>query len=68
MKISCIQFNMKAAAPDINFMLIKEKIEQTAKEEKPDCIVLPETWNTGFFRGKTLGNCQIRTAAEQKLR
>lgn len=48
MKISCIQMDMLFASPDENFKRAAELIEKAAKES-PDVIVLPETWNTGFF-------------------
>ena len=48
MKISCIQMDMTFSAPDENFDLAKTLIRK-AVQEKPDVVVLPETWNTGFF-------------------
>lgn len=48
MKITCIQMDMTFAAPEANF----EKAERLiceAMRQQPDVIVLPETWNTGFF-------------------
>ena len=50
MKISCIQMNMRLGDTEYNFRaaeeLIKNELEQN---EDTDVIVLPETWNTGFF-------------------
>lgn len=48
MKVSAIQMDMEFAAPEKNFKKAEELIRVAAKE-KPDTIVLPETWNTGFF-------------------
>ena len=48
MKISCIQMNMRLAAPDENFDAAKRLIEK-ACADGCDVCVLPETWNTGFF-------------------
>ncbi|MDO4487968.1 MAG: carbon-nitrogen family hydrolase [Eubacteriales bacterium] len=48
MKITCIQMDMIFEKPDENF----EKAEcliRKAASEGPDVIVLPETWNTGFY-------------------
>ena len=53
MKITCIQMDMKFAEPDANFARAKELIEE-AMENSPDVIVLPETWNTGFFPKENL--------------
>lgn len=39
--------NVRAAAPERNFTRAEELIRRAARE-KPDVIVLPETWNTGF--------------------
>lgn len=48
MKISCVQMNMTFAQPEENFQRAERLVRQAA-QEKPDVIVLPETWNTGFF-------------------
>ena len=48
MKVTCIQMNMLPGQPDENFRLAAQLIEE-AMAEKPDVLVLPETWNTGFF-------------------
>ena len=47
MKISAIQMDMELNNPDRNFKKAKELIEE-AMGQKPDTIVLPETWNVGF--------------------
>ena len=48
MKISCLQMDMALARPEENFAHARELITR-AMAEKPDLILLPETWNTGFF-------------------
>ena len=48
MKLALIQMNMALGKPDENFARAKELILK-ANEGKPDVILLPETWNTGFF-------------------
>ena len=48
MKVTCIQMNMLPGQPDENFRIAAQLIEE-AMAEKPDVLVLPETWNTGFF-------------------
>ena len=48
MKVACMQMDMKFGCPEINF-LHAEKLICEAVKEQPDVLVLPETWNTGFF-------------------
>ena len=48
MKVTCLQMNMLLAEPDHNFAHAAEMICK-AMEDAPDVLVLPETWNTGFF-------------------
>ena len=48
MKVTCIQMDMLLSQPDKNFAHAQELIRK-AMAEKPDVLVLPETWNTGFF-------------------
>ena len=47
MRVSCIQMNVAAGKPEINFARAETLLRKAAKK-KPDVIVLPETWNTGF--------------------
>lgn len=54
MKISCIQMDMLFARPDENFAKAKALIGRAVRECNPDTVVLPETWNTGFFPKKNL--------------
>ncbi len=53
MKISVIQMKMKFADPAYNFAHAEELIRHVALE-KPDVVLLPETWNTGFFPPENL--------------
>ena len=48
MKVTCIQMDMLFGELERNYRHGKALIEQ-AMEDKPDVIVLPETWTTGFF-------------------
>ena len=48
MKITCIQMDMAFCRPEENFLRVSELIQKAA-ENQPDVIVLPETWNTGFY-------------------
>ena len=47
MKFSCIQMNMTFSDPDGNFDRAEQLIAQAAAGS--DVLVLPETWNAGFF-------------------
>jgi len=49
MKISCIQMDMRLGESEWNFTRAEELVRKAAKEEQSDVILLPETWNTGFF-------------------
>ncbi|MBQ3252240.1 MAG: carbon-nitrogen family hydrolase [Oscillospiraceae bacterium] len=48
MKVTCLQMQTPYRQPETNFAHAEELIRQ-AMAEKPDVIVLPETWNTGFY-------------------
>lgn len=47
MKISCIQMRVVCANTDANFARVSALIQRAARK-KPDVILLPELWNTGF--------------------
>lgn len=53
MKVTCLQMDMILAAPEENFSHAAQLIE-AAMEGSPDVLVLPETWNTGFFPKENL--------------
>ena len=48
MKVTCLQMNMALGKVEENFAHAQDLIRQAMKEQ-PDVLVLPETWNTGFF-------------------
>ena len=48
MRVSCLQMNMRLGFPAENFAHATDLIH-AAMVAKPDVLVLPETWNTGFF-------------------
>lgn len=49
MKISCIQMDMRLGEVDYNFAHAQTLIREAADMSHPDTVVLPETWNTGYF-------------------
>lgn len=52
-KIAIIQMNSILADPEQNFKKAETLLKQTVVSE-PDIIVLPETWNVGFFPKENL--------------
>lgn len=46
-KIACIQMDIAFGQPEINYQIAEQLIEQ-AIQSKPDLIVLPELWTTGY--------------------
>lgn len=56
MNISCIQMDMRFNDPDYNFAHAEGLVRAAVSSEHPDVVVLPETWNTGFFP-KDLASC-----------
>ncbi len=67
MKISCVQMDMALGKPEENFKLAEKLILQAA-EGKPDVIVLPETWNVGFFPKEHLAELSDRDCIAVKER
>lgn len=53
MKVSCIQMDMDFCSPEKNYKKVELLIVDALKN-KPDVIVLPEMWNTGFFPRENL--------------
>lgn len=53
MRITNIQMDMALAKPNENFKKAENLIREASKEN-PDVIVLPETFNTGFFPHENL--------------
>ncbi|HWQ42031.1 MAG TPA: carbon-nitrogen family hydrolase [Desulfosporosinus sp.] len=48
LKVAVIQMDVVLGEPDANFIKM-EKLVREAAHSKPDVVVLPETWNTGYF-------------------
>lgn len=65
MKVSCLQMNMELGETAKNFIIAKRLISEAMKE-KPDVLVLPETWNTGFFPKDNLTELSCKNGAEVK--
>ena len=65
MKISCIQMDMRLREADYNFSHAEELVRAAVQAERPDTVVLPETWNTGFFP-KELESCADRDGERTK--
>ena len=53
MKAACLQMDMLLGKPEENFSHAAELVKRAMKD-KPDVLVLPETWNTGFFPRENL--------------
>ena len=66
MRISCIQMNMRAGAPEENFVRAETLVRQTAARERSDVILLPETWNSGFAPGRIGAECADSDGAKTR--
>lgn len=66
MKISCVQMDMRLGDVEYNFAHAQELIRKAVARDGPDVVVLPETWNTGFFP-KDLNPCADRDGERTKL-
>ncbi|WP_191561981.1 carbon-nitrogen family hydrolase [Metabacillus idriensis] len=47
-KVTCLQIDLAFGEPKANAETVKKEIEKIVKTEKPDVIVLPELWTTGY--------------------
>jgi len=65
MKITCLQMDMRFKKPEENFARAAALIEAAAAE-KSDVMVLPETWNTGFFPKEDLAALSDRDGERVK--
>ena len=65
MKVACLQMDMLLAKPEENFSHAAQLVAK-AMEESPDVLVLPETWNTGFFPKENLEDCCDRDGQQVK--
>lgn len=66
MKVSCLQMNMKLGLPEENLVHAEQLISE-AMTEKPDLLVLPETWNTGFFPKENLAELSCKDGDAVKV-
>ncbi|MFA9557119.1 carbon-nitrogen family hydrolase [Evansella sp. AB-rgal1] len=48
LKISLIQMDISFGNPTKNFSYVEQKFQQAVEAGKPDVIVLPELWSTGY--------------------
>ncbi|MFC4811731.1 carbon-nitrogen family hydrolase [Paenibacillus sp. GCM10023250] len=49
LKVALVQMHVDAGEPDANYERVARKLEEAVGgEEKPELIVLPEMWNTGY--------------------
>lgn len=49
MNISCLQMDMRLGGNAYNYAHAEELIRKAVGRDAPDTVVLPETWNTGYF-------------------
>ena len=67
LRVSCLQMNMRLGFPTENFAHATDLIH-AAMVAKPDVLVLPETWNTGFFPKEELLQLSDRDGEMVKAR
>ncbi|QJC51933.1 carbon-nitrogen family hydrolase [Paenibacillus albicereus] len=49
LRISALQLHIDAGEPELNFARVRSRLQEAAAAaDKPDVIVLPEMWNTGY--------------------
>ena len=66
MRVTCIQMDMTFAAPQENFSRAEALLRQAVISEQPDTVLLPETWNTGFFPKENLAQYADDNGAQTK--
>lgn len=54
MKVTSIQLDMRFCDIEYNYEHSEKLIRESVSNEKPDVIVLPETWTTGFYPTQSL--------------
>lgn len=64
MKISVIQMNMRANDTEYNFAHAEELLKRAG--ENSDAVILPETWNTGFFPKDNIRSLADKNASRTK--
>ncbi len=67
MRITCIQMDVAFGQVEENFRRAEGLIQQ-AMANKPDVVVLPETWNTGYFPKDSLQDLCDRELQQVKKR
>lgn len=65
MKVTCLQMDMALGCPGENFAHAAQLVEK-AMDGKPDVLLLPETWNTGFFPEENLRDLCDKDGARVK--
>ena len=65
MKVACLQMNMVLGAVDANYASAARLIKE-AMVQQPDVLVLPETWNSGFFPKEKLAELSDQDGARTK--
>ena len=66
MKVSVIQMNMRSLESKANFDRAEALVRRAVEENGPDVVVLPETWNTGFFPKERLSELAEQDCARVK--
>ena len=65
LRVACVQMDMRLGDADYNFAHAEALVRSAAERERPDVVVLPETWNTGFFP-EDLAACADRDGARTR--
>lgn len=65
LRVACVQMDMRLGDADYNFTHAEALVRSAAERERPDVVVLPETWNTGFFP-EDLAACADRDGARTR--
>ena len=64
-RLTIIQMDVHVNDVEYNYTRVQELLSQSLSE-CPDIIVLPETWNTGFYPSKELINIADRNGERTK--
>lgn len=48
MRLAVIQMNVESGNPESNFARAQQWLKEAARTPKPDVVMLPEMWNTGY--------------------
>lgn len=66
MRVTCVQMDMRLGDAEGNFAHAEAMVRAAAAAERPDVVLLPETWNTGFFP-QDLAACADRDGQRTKV-